>query len=182
MNKVIKLKKELSLEEVIDQASINFETVEDGMDILAFCSGIRAMGLSNRGTQPKKLSNYIRSGYLQVQLITSTILHQFKGGSGISRDDLYDSVCEVFPMTTYANFRKVLRVGVDSQIFIRTRSSKDSRRTLYSISDSMVKPLCSYFLSILSNFGELYSATVPGGLSSEDTSKLMERMRESIHN
>jgi len=182
MNKVIKLKKELSLEEVIDQASINFGSVEDGMDILAFCTGIRAMGLSNRDTQPKKLSNYIRSGYLQVQLITSTILHQFKGDSGISRDDLYDSVCEVFPMTTYANFRKVLRIGVDNEIFIRTRSSKDSRRTLYSISDQMVKPLCSYFLSILSSFGELYSATVPGGLSAEDTSKLMERMRESIHN
>ena len=42
-------------------------------------------------------------------------------------------------MTTYANFRKVLRVGVDSEIFIRTRSSKDSRRTLYSISDEMVR-------------------------------------------
>ena len=179
MNKVIKLKKELSLEEVIDQASINFESVEDGMDVLSFCTGIRAMGLSNRDTQPKKLSNYIRSGYLQVQLITSTVLHQFKGSSGISRDDLYDSVCEVFPMTTYANFRKVLRIGVDNEIFIRTRSSKDSRRTLYSISDSMVKPLCRYFTSVLSSFGNLYSATVPGGLSDEDTIKLFNRLSES---
>ena len=180
MNKVIKLKKELSLEEVINQASINFETTEDGMDILAFCSGLRAMGLSNRDTQPKKLSNYIRSGYLQVQLITSTILHQFKGDIGISRDDLYDSVCEVFPMTTYANFRKVLRAGVDSEVFIRTRSAEDSRRTLYSLSDEMVKPLANYFSSILSSFVNLYSETVPGGLSEEDTIKLFSRLSESI--
>ena len=180
MNKVIKLKKELSLEEVINQASINFETTEDGMDILAFCSGLRAMGLSNRDTQPKKLSNYIRSGYLQVQLITSTILHQFKGDIGISRDDLYDSVCEVFPMTTYANFRKVLSAGVESEVFIRTRSTEDSRRTLYSLSDEMVQPLCGYFLSILSSFGNLYSATVPGGLSDEDIIKLFNRMSKSI--
>ena len=180
MNKVIKLKKELSLEEVIDQASINFESVEDGMDVLSFCAGIRAMGLSNRDTQPKKLSNYIRSGYLQVQLITSTILHQFKGDTGISRDELYDSVCEVFPMTTYANFRKVLRSGVDHEVFIRTRSPEDSRRTLYSLSDEMVKPLCRYFTSILSSFGNLYSATVPGGLSDEDTIKLFSRLSESI--
>jgi len=180
MNKVIKLRKELSLEEVIDQASINFESIEDGMDILSFSAGIRAMGLSNRDTQPKKLSNYIRSGYLQVQLITSIVLHQFKGGSGISRDDLYDSVCEVFPMTTYANFRKVLRAGVDSEVFTRTRNPKDSRRTLYSLSDEMVKPLCSYFRSILGNFGYLYSSTVPGGLSDDDTSKLFRRLSESI--
>ena len=180
MNKVINLKKELSLEEVIDQASINFESVEDGMDVLSFCAGIRSLGLSNRDTQPKKLSNYIRSGYLQVQLIASTVLHQYKGDAGISRDDLYDSICEVFPMTTYANFRKILRIGVDSEIFIRTRSSKDSRRTLYSISDEMVKPLCAYFLSILGGFGDLYSATVPGGLSGEDTMKLLNRMSESI--
>ena len=181
MNKVIKLKKELTLEEVIDQSSINFESTEEGMDILSFSAGIRAMGLSNRNTQPKKLSNYIRSGYLQVQLITSTILHQFKGGAGISRDDLYDSVCEVFPMTTYANFRKVLSAGVDSEVFIRTRSPEDSRRTLYSLSDEMVKPLCRYFTSVLSSFGNLYSATVPGGLSAEDTIKLFNRISKSIH-
>ena len=179
MNKVIKLKKELSLEEIVDRASINFESVEDGMDILSFSAGIRAMGLSNRDTQPKKLSNYIRSGYLQVQLITSTVLHQFKGGSGISRDELYDSVCEVFPMTTYANFRKVLRAGVDHEVFIRTRSPEDSRRTLYSLSDEMVKPLSGYFTSILSSFGTLYSATVPGGLSDEDTIKLFSRLSET---
>ena len=180
MNKVTNIRKGQSLQEVIENASINFESTEEGMDILSFSAGIRAMGLSNRNTQPKKLSNYIRSGYLQVQLITSTVLHQFKGDVGISRDDLYDSVCEVFPMTTYANFRKVLRAGVDSEVFIRTRSTEDSRRTLYSVSDEMVKPLCAYFLSILSSFGNLYSAAVPGGLSEEDTKKLLDRMNKSI--
>lgn len=180
MNKVINIKKEQSLEEVIDHSSINFQSMEDGMDILSFSAGIRAMGLSNRNTQPKKLSNYIRSGFLQVQLITSVILRQFKGVPGISRDDLYDSVCEVFPMTTYANFRKALRAGVDNEVLIRTRSSEDSRRTIYSLSDEMVKPLCIYFLSILSSFGDLYSEAVPGGLSEEDTMKLMNRMSKSI--
>jgi len=180
MNKVVKIKKERSLEAIIDNASIEFKSTEDGMDILAFSAAIRAMGLSNRGTEPKKLSNYIRSGYLQIQLICSVALHQFRGDVGVSRDDLYDSVCEVFPMTTYSNFRRVLRKGVDHEIFVRTRSDQDSRRTLYSLSNDMVKPLSAYFLSILGNFGNLYSRVISGGLSEEDTNRLMQRMRASM--
>ena len=114
MNKVLKIKKEKSLESTIRKSSINFKDFDQGIDILAFSSAIRAMGLSNRDTQPKKLSNYIRSGYLQIQLICSVILFQLRGDKGVSRDDLYDSICEVFPMTTYANFRKVLSRGVNS--------------------------------------------------------------------
>ena len=115
MNKVLKIKKEKSLESTISKSSINFKDFEQGIDILAFSSAIRAMGLSNRDTQPKKLSNYIRSGYLQIQLICSVILFQLRGDKVVSRDDLYDSICEVFPMTTYSNFRKVLSSGVDSE-------------------------------------------------------------------
>ena len=69
MNKVVKIKKEKSLESRIKNSSITFKDLDQGIDILAFSSAIRAMGLSNRDTQPKKLSNYIRSGYLQIQLI-----------------------------------------------------------------------------------------------------------------
>ena len=107
MNKVVKIKKERSLEEAIENASINFKTLDQGIDILAFSAAIRALGLSNRDLQPRKLSNFIRSGYLQIQLICSVILYQFNGKEGISRDELYDSICEVFPMTTYSNFRKI---------------------------------------------------------------------------
>ena len=179
MNKVVKLKSKQSLQEAIENSSIQFKSVDQGIDILAFSAAIRALGLSNRDLKPKKLSNYIRSGYLQVQLICSIILYQFRGENGVSRDELYDSICEVFPMTTYSNYRKVLRSGVDNEIFIRSRSTDDSRRTLYSLSDEMVKPLANYFTSILSSFFNLYSETVPGGLSEEDTLKLFSRMSES---
>ena len=177
MNKVVKINKAKSLEIAISESSIAFKDLDQGIDVLAFSSAIRAMGLSNRDTQPKKLSNYIRSGYLQIQLICSVILFQLRGDKGVSRDDLYDSICEVFPMTTYSNFRKVLSRGVDSEIFIRTKDQIDNRRTIYSLSDDMVEPLASYFLSILSDFGNLYSQVITDGLDQRDMLKLLERLK-----
>ena len=179
MNKVINLKKEESLEEAIKKSSLEFSSVDQGIDLLAFSAAIRALGLSNRDLQPKRLSNYIRSGYLQIQLICSMILYQFRGDEGVSRDDLYDSVCQVFPLTTYANFRRVLRTGVDNEIFIRERSHVDSRRTIYTISPEMIDPLCSYFLSILKDFGSLYSEVISQGLSNNDILKLLSRITEN---
>ena len=189
MNKVVEIKKEKthtlrtkpksSLESTISNASIAFKDFDQGIDILAFSSAIRAMGLSNRDTQPKKLSNYIRSGYLQIQLICSVILFQLRGDKGVSRDDLYDSVCEVFPMTTYSNFRKVLSRGVESEIFIRTKDEIDNRRTIYSLSEDMIGPLSSYFLSILSDFGTLYSQVIVDGLDESDMLKLLERLKSN---
>ena len=189
MNKVVKIKKgktprnrqskTSTLESTINNSSLSFKDFDQGIDILAFSSAIRAMGLSNRDTQPKKLSNYIRSGYLQIQLICSVILFQLRGDKGVSRDDLYDSICEVFPMTTYSNFRKVLSRGVDSEIFIRTKDEKDSRRTMYSLSNDMVEPLSAYFLSILSDFGSLYSQVIADGLDQRDLLKLLERLKRN---
>ncbi len=180
VNKVVNIKKEKSLESAIAISSINFKDLDQGIDILAFSSAIRAMGLSNRDTQPKKLSNYIRSGYLQIQLICSLILLQLRGAKGVSRDDLYDSICEVFPMTTYSNFRKVLSRGVDNEIFVRVKDQNDNRRTMYSLSDDMVEPLASYFSSILSDFGNLYSEVIADGLDQRDIMKLLERLSESV--
>jgi len=176
MSKVVNFKNEKNLNKTIAKSSLNFETTDQGIDILAFSAAIRALGLSNRDLKPKKLSNYIRSGYLQIQLICSVILFQFRGDEGIGRDELYDSVCEVFPMTTYSNFRKILSLGVDNEIFIRKRSKSDSRRTIYSLSDEMLAPLCKYFLNILSDFGNLYSKVISGGVSEDDMLKLMERI------
>ena len=179
MNKVLKIKKEKSLESAIIKSSISFSDIDQGIDILAFSSAIRAMGLSNRDTQPKKLSNYIRSGYLQIQLICSVILFQLRGDNGVSRDDLYDSICEVFPMTTYSNFRKVLSRGVESEIFVRSKDRTDNRRTIYSLSDDMVDPLASYFLSILKDFGSLYSQVIADGLDQRDMKKLISRLKKN---
>mgnify|MGYP001171685983 CR=1 len=178
MNKVVKIKKERSLEAAIEKSSINFKSIDQGIDVLAFSAAIRALGLSNRDLQPKKLSNYIRSGYLQVQLICSIVLFQMRGDPGVSRDELYDSICEVFPMTTYSNFRKILRLGVDNEIFVRSRSEDDSRRTYYSLSDAMLEPLCAYFLSILGDFGNLYSKVLEEGISDEDMLKLISRIAD----
>ena len=156
MNKVLKIKKEKrSIESVVEASSLNFKNVEQGIDMLAYSAGIRSLGLANKELKPRKLSNYIRSGYLQVQLISSVTLFQLKGDEGVSRDDLYDSVCEVLPLTTYANFRKILRIGVDSDIFIRTRSTEESTRTLYALSEEMIEPICNYYMSILGDL-ELY--------------------------
>ena len=158
MNKVIKIKKQKrTIESVIEESSLEFINAEQGIDLLAGTVALRSLGLANKDLQPKKLSNYIRSGYLQVQLISSVILFQLKGDEGVSRDDLYDSICEVFPLTTYANFRKILRIGVDSEIFVRTRAKTDSRRTIYHLSNELIEPLCDYYAAIVGDFERLYA-------------------------
>ena len=178
MNKVLKIKKEKgSIESVVEKSSLNFKNTDQGIDILAYSAGIRSLGLANKELKPRKLSNYIRSGYLQVQLISSVILFQLRGDEGVSRDDLYDSICEVFPHTTYSNFRKILRSGVDSDIFTRTRSKEDSRRTVYALSNEMLKPLCSYYMAVLGDFATLYSEVLTaGGLSKQEILKLIFRL------
>ena len=122
----------------------------------------------NRDLQPRKLSNYIRSGYVQIQIICSIILFQFRGDDGVSRDDLYDSVCDVFPATTFANFRKILSTGVDSEIFIREKDPNDSRRTLYRMSEEMMGPLENYFTNTLNDFDQLFTSVFDGALTKED--------------
>ena len=97
-------KKKGSLTEAIEEASIDFKDTNQGIEVLAYAATARALGLSNRDLQPRKLSNYLRSGYLQVQIVSSVILFQFRGDKGVSRDDLYDSLCDVFPAVTFANF------------------------------------------------------------------------------
>ena len=67
-------KKSRSLSEAIEESTIEFKDINQGMEILAFAAAMRALGLSNRDLQPRKLSNYIRSGYLQIQIICSIIL------------------------------------------------------------------------------------------------------------
>ena len=167
-------KKERSLSEAIEHSTIDFDDTNQGLEVLSFAAAIRALGLSNRELQPRKLSNYIRSGYLQIQIICSIILFQFRGDDGVSRDDLYDSVCDVFPATTFANFRKVLSAGVDSEIFIREKDPNDSRRTLYRISEDMTEPLRIYFANTLRDFDQLFSSVFDGAFSKEDINKLEE--------
>ena len=167
-------KKERSLSEAINHSTIDFDDINQGIEVLSFAAAIRALGLSNRELQPRKLSNYIRSGYLQIQIICSIILFQFRGDAGVSRDDLYDSVCDVFPATTFANFRKVLSAGVDSEIFIREKDPNDSRRTLYRISEDMTEPLRIYFANTLSDFDQLFSSVFDGAFSKEHINYLEE--------
>jgi len=161
-------KKRGSLKEAVRDSSINFKDTNQGIEVLAFAAAIRALGLSNRDLQPRKLSNYIRSGYLQIQIICSIILFQFRGDHGVSRDDLYDAVCDVFPATTFANFRKVLSIGVDSEIFIRDKHPKDSRRTLYRISEEMMPHLSNYFTNTVQDFDHLFTSVFEGALSNDD--------------
>tara|TARA_Y100000996_G_scaffold284892_1_gene224875 strand:+ start:223 stop:819 length:597 start_codon:yes stop_codon:yes gene_type:complete len=175
-------KKKGSLTEAVSESSIEFADTNQGIEVLAFAAAIRALGLSNRDLQPRKLSNYIRSGYLQIQIICSIILFQFRGDHGVSRDDLYDAVCDVFPATTFANFRKVLSSGVDSEIFIREKDPVDSRRTLYRISEDMMEPLRNYFSSVVRDFDQMFSGVFDGALRENDIKNLQEYMikRSSI--
>ena len=161
-------KKKGSLRDAVNESSIDFKDTNQGIEVLAFAAAIRALGLSNRDLQPRKLSNYIRSGYLQIQIICSIILFQFRGDHGVSRDDLYDAVCDVFPATTFANFRKVLSIGVDSEIFIREKDPKDSRRTLYRISEEMMPHLSNYFTNTVQDFDHLFTSVFDGALSNDD--------------
>ena len=167
-------KKSRSLSGAIKHSTIDFKDTNQGIEVLAFAAAIRALGLSNRDLQPRKLSNYIRSGYLQIQIICSIILFQFRGDDGVSRDDLYDSVCDVFPATTFANFRKVLSSGVESEIFIREKDPSDSRRTLYRISEEMTGPLTNYFTNTVKDFDQLFSSVFDGALSKKDINNLEE--------
>ena len=167
-------KKRGTLSQAVEESSIDFKDTNQGIEVLAYAATIRALGLSNRDLQPRKLSNYIRSGYLQVQIICSVILFQFRGDRGVSRDDLYDSVCDVFPATTFANFRKILATGVDSEIFIREKDPKDSRRTLYRISEEMMEPLTVYFSSVVSDFDQLFTGVFDGALRREDIDNLQK--------
>ena len=165
-------KKRGTLTEAIEDSSIDFKDTNQGIEVLAYAATARALGLSNRDLQPRKLSNYLRSGYLQVQIISSVILFQFRGDKGVSRDDLYDSLCDVFPAVTFANFRKVLAIGVDSEIFIREKDPIDSRRTLYRISEEMMEPLTIYFSSVVRDFDQLFSGVFDGALRKEDIDNL----------
>ena len=167
-------KKSRSLSEAIEESTIEFKDINQGMEILAFAAAMRALGLSNRDLQPRKLSNYIRSGYLQIQIICSIILFQFRGDDGVSRDDLYDSVCDVFPATTFSNFRKVLSTGVESEIFVRDKDPDDSRRTLYKMSEDMMGPLTNYFTNTVKDFDQLFSSVFDGALSKVDIINLEE--------
>ena len=167
-------KKKGSLAEAVNDCSIDFRDTNQGIEVLAYAATARALGLSNRDLQPRRLSNYLRSGYLQVQLISSVILFQFRGDNGVSRDDLYDSITDVFPAVTFANFRKVLATGVDSEIFIREKDPSDSRRTLYRISEEMMEPLTNYFSSVVSDFDQLFSGVFDGALRKEDIENLQE--------
>ena len=165
-------KKRGTLAEAVADSSIDFKDTNQGIEVLAYAATARALGLSNRDLQPRRLSNYLRSGYLQVQLISSVILFQFRGDNGVSRDDLYDSITDVFPAVTFANFRKVLATGVDSEIFIREKDPVDSRRTLYRISEEMMEPLTNYFSSVVSDFDQLFSGVFDGALTEEEISNL----------
>ena len=165
-------KKSRSLSEAIKHSTIDFKDTNQGIEVLAFAAAIRALGLSNKDLQPRKLSNYIRSGYLQIQIICSIILFQFRGDDGVSRDDLYDSVCDVFPATTFANFRKVLSTGVDSEIFVREKDPNDSRRTLYKMSENMMEPLTIFFTNTVRDFDQLFSSVFDGALDQEDINNL----------
>ena len=167
-------KKSQGLSEAIEHSTINFDDINQGIYVLAFAASIRALGLSNKDLQPRKLSNYIRSGYLQIQIICSIILFQFRGDTGVSRDDLYDSVCDVFPATTFSNFRKVLATGVGSEIFLREKDPNDSRRTLYRMSEDMMEPLRIYIVNTLRDFDQLFSSVFDGALSQEDIKNLEE--------
>ena len=167
-------KKSRSLSEAIEHSTIDFDGTNQGIEVLAFAASIRALGLSNRDLQPRKLSNYIRSGYLQIQIICSIILFQFRGDAGVSRDDLYDSVCDVFPATTFANFRKILSAGVESEIFVRRKDPNDTRRTLYKMSEDMMGPLTNYFTNTVRDFDQLFSSLFDGALSDEDINNLEE--------
>jgi len=165
-----------TLAEAVEDCSIDFKNTNQGIEVLAYAATARALGLSNRDLQPRRLSNYLRSGYLQVQIISSVILFQFRGDQGVSRDDLYDSVCDVFPAVTFANFRKVLATGVDSEIFIREKDPIDSRRTLYRISEEMMEPLTTYFSSVVRDFDQLFTGVFDGALRREDIDNLQGYM------
>ena len=46
-----------SLSEAVEESTIDFKDVNQGIEVLAYAATIRALGLSNRDLQPRKLSN-----------------------------------------------------------------------------------------------------------------------------
>ena len=56
----------------------------------------------------------------------------------------------------------MLSAGVDSEIFVRDKDPKDSRRTLYRISEEMMAPLTTYFTNTLEDFDHLFSSVFDG--------------------
>ena len=65
---------------------------------------------------------------------------------------------------------------MDSDIFIRTRSKEDSRRTLYALSEEMIEPICNYYMSILGDFATLYGEVLVDGLSKNENLRLIFRL------
>ena len=177
-NKLRLVKRKKTLKETIENSSINFESFEQGVEVFAFAAQSRALSLANIDLQPRKLSNYIRSGFVQLSIINCVILHQMTGAYGISRDDLYDKVCVSYPATSFANFRKVLSIAVDSEILIRERDKSDSRRTIYRISDEMLEPYRSFFSSTMINFGMLFTEIFKGPMDDQELQGLMEYLSE----
>ena len=53
MNKVIKIKNQRSIDEVVKDSSINFTKIEQGIDLLAYSVALRALGLANNDNRPK---------------------------------------------------------------------------------------------------------------------------------
>lgn len=177
-NKLRLVKRKKTLKETIENSSINFESFEQGVEVFAFAAQSRALSLANIDLQPRKLSNYIRSGFVQLSIINCVILHQMTGAYGISRDDLYDMVCVSYPATSFANFRKVLSIAVNSEILIRERDKSDSRRTIYRISDEMLEPYRSFFSSTMINFGMLFTEIFKGPMDDQELQGLMEYLSE----
>ena len=53
------VKKSRTLSEAVENSTIDFDDINQGIEVLSFAAAIRALGLSNRDLQPRKLSNYI---------------------------------------------------------------------------------------------------------------------------
>ena len=177
-NKLRLVKRKNTLKETIENSSINFESFEQGVEVFSFAAQSRALSLANIDLQPRKLSNYIRSGYLQIQLICSVILFQLRGDKGVSRDDLYDMVCKSYPATSFANFRKILSMGVDSEILIREKDENDSRRTIYRIAEEMLEPYRVFFSSTMTHFGILFTEVFKGAIDDQEFELLMRYLSE----
>jgi len=167
-NKLQLVKRKSTLQEKIENSSINFESFEQGVEVFSFAAQSRALSLANVDLQPRKLSNYIRSGFVQLSIVNCVILHQMTGAYGISRDDLYDMVCKSYPATSFANYRKILSIGVDSEILIREKDENDSRRTIYRIAEEMLEPYRVFFSNTMTHFGALFTEVFKGAIDDEE--------------
>ena len=50
-------KRKGNLKQAVEESTIDFKDANQGIEVLAFAAVIRALGLSNRDLQPRKLSN-----------------------------------------------------------------------------------------------------------------------------